>query len=45
MKLVFASQGFTTKEIANAVSRVVGKKLEDINIAIINEAYTAIPGQ
>lgn len=44
MKLVLSSQGFTTLEIANAVSELVNKPLEQINIAIINEAYVAIPG-
>lgn len=44
MKLVLASQGFCTDEIANKVSELVGKPLENINIAIINEAYTALPG-
>lgn len=41
MKLVLASQGFMTDEIAKAVEKLVGKPLEDINIAIINEAYVA----
>ena len=45
MKLLLASQGFTTDEIAEEVSKVVDKPLEEINIAIINEAYTAIPGE
>lgn len=40
MKLCIASQGFTTDEIANEVSKLVGKPLENINIAIINEAAT-----
>lgn len=43
MKLVLASQGFTTPEIAKSVAELVGKPLEEINIAIINEAYVAIP--
>jgi peptidase E len=42
MKLVLASQGFTTPEIAGAVSELVGKPLEHINVAIINEAYVGI---
>lgn len=45
MKLVLASQGFLTDEIANEVSKLVGKDLKDINIAIINEAYVAISGE
>lgn len=44
MKLILASQGFTTDEIAEAVQSLVGKPLEKINIAIINEAYVAIAG-
>ncbi len=43
MKLVLASQGFYTNDIANKVSELVGKSLDNINIAIINEAYTALP--
>lgn len=39
MKLLLASQGFLTNEIANEVERVVGKKLNEINIAIVNESY------
>ena len=39
MKLVLASQGFTTDEIAKEVEKIVGKSLKEINIAIINEAY------
>ena len=39
MKLLLASQGFLTDEIANEVERVVGKKLNEINIAIVNESY------
>lgn len=45
MKLVLASQGFCNDEISNKVSELVGKPLENINIAIINEAYTALPGE
>lgn len=41
MKLVLASQGFTTDEIANKVAELVGKNLKDINIGIINESYVA----
>lgn len=42
MKLCLASQGFTTDEIANSVAKLVGKELNDINIAVINEAYVAL---
>lgn len=45
MKLFLASQGFTTDEIANEVSKLVGKKLEEINIAIINESATYLPSE
>lgn len=43
MKLILASQGFMTDEIAKKVEELVGKPLEKINIAIINEAYVAKP--
>ena len=43
MKLVLASQGFTTDEIAENVSELLGKPLSNINISIINEAYIVIP--
>lgn len=39
MKLLLASQGFLTDDIANEVARVVEKDLNEINIAIINESY------
>ena len=42
MKLVLASQGFTTDEIAEKVAKLVGKDLKNINIGIINESYVAI---
>lgn len=42
MKLVLASQGFITDEIADATAGLVGKPLSDVNIAIINEAYVGI---
>lgn len=42
MKIVLASQGFTTPEIARAVSDLVGKPQDEINIAIINESYVGI---
>jgi dipeptidase E len=42
MKLILASQGFTTPEIALATARLAGKSLDELNVAIINEAYVAI---
>ena len=43
MKIILASQGFTTDEIENEVSLIVGKNAKEINIAIINEsAYMII---
>lgn len=42
MKLILASQGFTTLELAKSVERLVGKPLSKINIAIINEAYVGL---
>lgn len=42
MKLVLASQGFTTPEIANAVASLANKSLEVLNVAVINEAYVGI---
>jgi peptidase E len=42
MKLVLASQGFTTPDIADAVARLANKPLENLNVAVINEAYIAI---
>lgn len=44
MKLILASQGFTTPEIAQATARLAGKPLDELNVAIINEAYVAIAG-
>ncbi len=38
MKVILASQGFTTDEIKMEVSRIVGKPASEINIAIINES-------
>lgn len=43
MKLCIASQGFTTKEIADEVANLVGKPLSEINIAIINECAVGFP--
>lgn len=42
MRLILASQGFTTAEIANAAIGLTGKSPSDINVAIINEAYVGI---
>ena len=42
MKLVLASQGFTTPEIAQATADLTGKPLNDLKVAVINEAYVAI---
>jgi dipeptidase E len=41
MKLVLASQGFTTPEITASTVELVGKRPDEINVAIINEAYIA----
>ena len=38
MKIILASQGFTTDEIAREVAMIVGKTAEEINVAIINES-------
>lgn len=38
MKVILASQGFTTDEIEREVSLIVGKESKEINIAIINES-------
>lgn len=43
MKLILASQGFTTPDIAKAVETLVNKPLKEINISIINESYVGIP--
>lgn len=37
MKLILASQGFTTDEIEKEVAEIVGKPAKEINVAIINE--------
>jgi peptidase E len=42
MKLVLASQGFTTKEIAEATANLAGKPLKSLSVAVINEAYVPI---
>lgn len=38
MKIILASQGFTTKELTENVAEIVGKPANQINIAIINES-------
>lgn len=46
MKIVLASQGFTTREIAEETAKLAGKPLSGLNVAIINEAYTGLrPGE
>lgn len=42
MKLILASQGFTTPDIAQATAELAGKPLTDLNVVVINESYTAI---
>ncbi|MDQ5885843.1 MAG: dipeptidase [Patescibacteria group bacterium] len=42
MKIILASQGFTTQEIAEATAKLAGKTLNNLNVAIINEAYVTI---
>lgn len=42
IKIILASQGFTTDEIEKEVSKIVGKSSKEINIAIINEAIFGI---
>ena len=42
MRLVLASQGFTTPDIAAAVAKLADKPLEALNVAVINEAYVAM---
>lgn len=44
MKLVLASQGFTTKEIVDSVVSLVGKPKDEIKISVINEAYVGLAG-
>ena len=38
MRVILASQGFTTDEIEKEVAIIVGKPAKEINIAIINES-------
>lgn len=44
MKLLLASAGFYTPEIADKCVELVGKRRDDIAIAVINEAYAAEHG-
>lgn len=44
MKLILASAGFYTPGIAQKCAELVGKPINSINIAVINEAYAAEPG-
>lgn len=44
MKLILASQGFTTDEMEKEVAKIVGKPASSINIAIINESMYEIDG-
>ena len=43
MKLILASHGFTTDEMAEEVAKIVGKPANQINIAIINESVYEKP--
>lgn len=44
MKAILSSAGITTPELTQALSKLVGKPLEQINIAVINEASAVEPG-
>ena len=44
MRIILASQGFTTDEIEKEISKIVGKSANEIDIAIINEAIYGILG-
>lgn len=44
MKTLLTSAGVCTPELADALSALVGKPLEQINIAVINEAAAVEPG-
>ncbi len=44
MKLFLSSAGIRTQELAEALSSLIGKPLEDISIAVINEASAVEPG-
>ena len=45
MKLILASQGFTTDEMKIEVAKIVGKPANEINIAIINETACELAGE
>ena len=44
MKLILASAGFSTSQIVNKCVELVGKPRDNINIAVINEAYAVEHG-
>ena len=44
MKLLLSSAGIRTQELAETLSSLVGKPLENINVAVINEASAVEPG-
>ena len=44
MKLCISSFGFTTKEIALSVEKLIGKSLSEVNIAIVYDAALASCG-
>lgn len=44
MKAILSSTGITTPELAKTLSDLVGKPLENISIAVINEAAAVEPG-
>lgn len=44
MKLLLSSAGIRTQELADTLSSLVGKPLDKINVAVINEASAVEPG-
>ncbi len=44
MKLLLASAGLFTQELADTLAGLVGKSLDSINVAVINEASAVEPG-
>ena len=44
MKAILSSAGITTPEMTQTLSELVGKPLEQINVAVINEASAVEPG-
>lgn len=44
MRLLLSSAGIRTSELAGALANLVGKPLESINVAVINEASAVEPG-